>query len=293
MEKQNVSVREQGFKTGVLFNVFIAANLIFLFLLQAIANTVCERYTSAHYLLVSLSTVFALAAVLIVGKTVFGFNAKNLMVVRRFSRTFSGLAIVLSFGMLFGLGFINEAFVRLLSAIGLKVNGFTWVRSGTGDYLIGILALCVIPAVFEELFFRGVLLSCLKNTGIILSSVITALFFALYHGSAAQLIYQFIYGFFLSVMTWRANSVYPAIISHFLNNFAVLSFEYFGIAVNFFSITFILMGIAFLVSFAFIMLLFKRSAAKREKGAVKAAFFPFGIIGVLICVAMIVLGFFA
>lgn len=292
MEKQNDFKINQPFVTGVLYNVFIAVNLISAILLQAIAGLVAERYSSVYYLLTSISTPLAVIAVALIGKKVFSFDMRNVMEIRRFSRTFSGLAIVLSFGMLFGLGFINEAFIRLLNVMGLSVNSFVWVRNGTGDFLIGILALCVVPAVFEELFFRGVLLSCLKNTGVVLSAVISALFFALYHGSAAQLIYQFIYGFFLAIMTMRANSVYPAILSHFLNNFAVLSFEYFGVSVNFFSITYILMGLAFIAAFAFVMLLFSRAYAKREKGAVLKTFFPFGIIGIIISLTMIVLGFF-
>ena len=213
------------------------------------------------------------------------------MEIRRFSRTFSGLAIILSFGMFFGLGFINYLFKDFLSLIGLYPNEAQFVFYGTGDYLISIVSLCIIPAVFEELFFRGVLLSGMKNTGTVLSSVISALFFALYHGSAAQLLYQFIYGYFLAIMTIRARSIYPAIISHFINNFAVLSQTYFGAEINFFSVTYILMGLAFLAAFAFVMLLFGRNNEKRIKGVALNVFVPFGIIGTVFCVGLIVSNF--
>ena len=51
--------------------------------------------------------------------------------------------------------------------------------------------------------------------------LITALTFALYHGSFAQLIYQFIYGAMLFALFKAFDNIIPCIIAHFLNNFVI------------------------------------------------------------------------
>lgn len=120
--------------------------------------------------------------------------------------------------------------------------------------------------------------------------LVSALFFAVYHCSLSQFFYQLVFGFFLAALTLRAGNVFPAVISHFLNNFAVLSFNYFNVAIDFYSIAFILSGLTFLAAFSFILMIFKTGGTKKVKGETLSAFFPFGILGVIVCALITVAG---
>lgn len=89
--------------------------------------------------------------------------------------------------------------------------------------LPAILVIALLPAVFEELFFRGMLLSRLRSSaGDIPSVFIVGFIFALYHGSPEQTVYQFICGCLFAFIAVRAGSVLPCMTVHFLNNATIL-----------------------------------------------------------------------
>ena len=81
-------------------------------------------------------------------------------------------------------------------------------------------------------------------------------------------------------------------IAHFLNNFAVLTFTYFGINVDFYSPALIACGIAALAAAVAFSFLYRRKKAKteerEEKGKTRDFFLPYGIFGAAIFVALIV-----
>ena len=160
--------------------------------------------------------------------------------------------------------------------------------------LLFTLSLAVLPAVVEESFFRGVILSGFENTGKIFTAVMIAVLFSAYHCSLTQLVYQFIYGFFLTLLTIKAKSVIPAIIAHFLNNFAVLLLTYLNVAINLYAVYFIVVGLALIgTTLAFLLLYDKKTPNTEQKtksdlvGLLLTSSF-----GVVICIAMMISGLF-
>lgn len=208
-------------------------------------------------------------------------------------------AIFLAFGMLFGLGFVNESIARLIVKLGGNASSISLPLDNLWHFILFTVLIAVIPAIEEECFFRGLLLGNLtkgkKSSGII----IVALCFALYHGSAVQFVYQFIYGGLLALLTIKAKSVIPAIIAHFINNAFIIVTRYFAVYVNSYSVWIILIG-AFLLSLFFLSLYHYKKGGKdefevepehREEKA-KEFFFPYGILGVMITLVIIISGLF-
>ena len=277
-----------GFRAGLYYVLFLAAFIIISFLLHAVSTAAFIEGSAGYYLINCFAAPIALLTVLFTAKFLFTDKINIFLNGRFFSRTFLAISVALTFGMFFGLGFINSAFVDLLEGIGIDVKGTNVYMNNAFEYILCVFSLCVVPAVAEELFFRGVIISLLKNAGVYVSCLISALFFALFHFSLAQLIYQFIFGFFLAFMTIRAGSVLPAVISHFLNNFAVLSFTYFNVFIDFYYAPFILSGLTFLAMLSIALVFFNTGKREKKKGEVFSAFFPFGIIGIIICVVLII-----
>jgi membrane protease YdiL (CAAX protease family) len=81
-----------------------------------------------------------------------------------------------------------------------------------------ILAFCLVPAICEEFFFRGVILSEYRSFGIIKAIIISSFFFAFCHFSFSGFLIYIFAGFMLSFLTVVCRSVFPAMILHFANN---------------------------------------------------------------------------
>lgn len=94
----------------------------------------------------------------------------------------------------------------------------SWIR-----IILGFFAYAVLPAVAEELLFRGIIFRGLSRRATSFCAVlVSALMFCLMHGGIQQTIYQFILGLLLGfVALYTGNIVFPMIM-HFLNNFMVV-----------------------------------------------------------------------
>ncbi len=84
--------------------------------------------------------------------------------------------------------------------------------------LLLILAFSIMPAITEELLFRGVVLQNYKNVKFVFAALISGLFFGLFHLNLYQLGYAVFSGIFFSYLVAYTNSIYSSILSHFLIN---------------------------------------------------------------------------
>ncbi len=80
------------------------------------------------------------------------------------------------------------------------------------------LVIAVTPALCEELFFRGLILSGLRRLGLWPAIVTCALLFGLAHSSVYRLLPTFFIGLLLSWLVWRTGSIWTGIVAHALNN---------------------------------------------------------------------------
>lgn len=84
-----------------------------------------------------------------------------------------------------------------------------------------LLAIAVLPAVCEEVLFRGVLFRGLATRFVPwVACLMSAAVFAAYHMNLGQLVPTFLIGIALAWITHRAQSVVPAMAAHLLNNVA-------------------------------------------------------------------------
>lgn len=98
-----------------------------------------------------------------------------------------------------------------------------------------LVSFAVVPAVFEELFFRGFLFSALlRRTTPAMTILTSAGLFALFHlittdGFALErLIPSLLLGLVLSWVCWRSGSMLPGIALHFANNAVLAMLAYYA-----------------------------------------------------------------
>ncbi len=93
---------------------------------------------------------------------------------------------------------------------------------GTAPWVL-ILLICVQPAIFEEIAFRGLIQHWLKvSVGPTKAIVIGAGLFAAMHLSAVSFPYLFLVGLFFGWIKWKTGSLYPCMLLHFTHNFVVI-----------------------------------------------------------------------
>ena len=90
-----------------------------------------------------------------------------------------------------------------------------------------ILAVAVTPAICEELLFRGFLFAGLRRHGALVAILVTALLFAVMHGSIYRLLPTFFLGVVFGWVRLTTRSVAPGMIAHALNNGALVALLYY------------------------------------------------------------------
>lgn len=88
-----------------------------------------------------------------------------------------------------------------------------------GNALAGFIVIAAAPAVCEEMLFRGVILHSLKAKYRVSTAVIiTAALFGVFHMSLVKFIPTGLLGLALCIVAWWTDSIYPAMLMHFINN---------------------------------------------------------------------------
>lgn len=275
---------------GMAFSTLMAVYVIISFLIQSILLGVVDSESFVYLAICSILSIVSIAIILFyfcIKKT----HTFKILSVNKCDYKDIVLAILLCVGMFFGLGFVNSLFTTALHNVGVKVSTPNIKLENLWHFMYFSITLAVFPAVFEELFFRGLLLSLLEKTGTLAKIIASGVLFALYHCSLSQFVYQFIYGALLSLIVIVFKSVIPCIVAHFLNNFAVLLFEYFKVNIDIYNVWAIVAGLVCLVIFiASILYIAKKQQGEQikneQKQSVIKLYIPYGLFGILICLVM-------
>lgn len=91
--------------------------------------------------------------------------------------------------------------------------------SGPIEFIYTVVCAALVPALFEEFAFRGMIMGSLRKFGDMQAILVSALIFAFYHGNFIQIPFAFLVGILLGLVVVITNSIWPAIIAHFINNF--------------------------------------------------------------------------
>lgn len=139
--------------------------------------------------------------------------------------------IIMSFSLGVLVMILNLCIASLFSAL-LALVGYETTSSGMSidpnfnNFIIVVLYSAVLPAIFEEVAHRGMLLNAYKKYGILRAMLISGLMFGLMHLNIGQFFYASIIGILLAFVVVMSDSIIPAIIVHFTNNFLNTYFDF-------------------------------------------------------------------
>ena len=135
--------------------------------------------------------------------------------------------LLITFGVMFALSEVNNYLVEFFKSIGLSVPEVKVPTKTPLNVILTIFFVCLLPAVIEEMLFRGILTYSLSKRGEVFAVIFSGLMFSLFHMSPAQTIYQFIFGALFALIALRSDSILPVVVSHFINNLFIILNHYF------------------------------------------------------------------
>ena len=124
---------------------------------------------------------------------------------------------ILKFGV-FYFGYDYSAYRLYGSSFSVKTDSLL-------DIILPIIALAIVPAVAEELVFRGIVFSDYSKTGFFCSAIASSLLFAFVHFDFAQFPIYFFDGMLLCFAVFLTGTATSAILAHTAYNVFVLFAE--------------------------------------------------------------------
>ena len=217
------------------------------------------------------------------------------------------VALLLAFGLLFSLSWVNGFFLQFMELLGYKPPYaqhpdltereyalIYQLPSLAGGGFVGVLlVVAVLPALCEETIFRGIILDGVKDIGTVAACLLSGLLFSIFHQNPPQTVYQFICGAAFALLAIRADSVLPAILVHFINN-AVIIFDY---KFDFLSkiseggaIAVYVLSAACLVGSLVWLIFFERKTNRRKERPIRPFLLP-AVVGIVLCAVMWIANF--
>lgn len=136
------------------------------------------------------------------------------------------VCMLISIIAVFGLMNFISIFDYIFQKIGFSSNGLNLPLDNFGWFLLNVLLLAVLPALLEELIFRGIIFNGLRQRGFWFASIISTFMFAFMHLSIYQFVYPLIMGMVFCFVVEKTGSTLYSIIVHFCNNFIVILISY-------------------------------------------------------------------
>ena len=207
-------------------------------LLSGIPGTQAEKYAVLFAQGVSSLGVFAGTA-LLVGKMETGFISKRLGLTVKPALKFIVVAVLAVLAaQVFtqflvelnqkiplpgGLSFLREEANQSEKLIVALLSGSSW-----SIFIANAMVLAVVPAIGEELFFRGLILGDLLKSKVnpAVAIISTGLLFSISHFEFDNLLAIWALGTFLGYLYYSSGSLWLSEAAHFTNNFLVILFKY-------------------------------------------------------------------
>ena len=144
-------------------------------------------------------------------------------------------AEVAFFGILTAMGacmvanFVTSYIVTFLEQYGVQAPEMPDMMENTPTSLfLNLVVMAVLPALLEEMVFRGYILRALRPYGDAFAVIVSSFLFGLMHGNIEQIPFALIVGVALGWLVVRTDNIWLAVAVHFCNNALSVLMQYFG-----------------------------------------------------------------
>ena len=126
-----------------------------------------------------------------------------------------GILAILTLGIVL-MYFFQDFFEEMLGLI----NGLAMGEISGWNLLFLFISICIFAPIWEELFFRGILLRRFAMKWKVTTSIVVSSFiFGLMHIGGSSMLHAFLFGCFLAYVYLKAKNIWVPIILHSVSNF--------------------------------------------------------------------------
>ncbi len=210
------------------------------------------------------------------------------------------------FGVLAGVGgcivanFVSSYVTVLLESLGMSRPEIPQLLEQTPtSLLLNLLVVAVLPALLEEMVYRGYVLRTLRAYGDWFAVLVSALLFGLMHGNITQIPFALIVGIVLGWLYVMTDNIWLPVAVHFINNAMATLIEYLSMDMSLemqsgyillvFSILLVLGGVSLLILWLRHSVLFRRlpsrscqTVGERCKTLLSSALFTISVVVYLV-----------
>jgi len=240
----------------LLFCLMLGLGLISLLLVQAlgiliwgsdfVVVPISENISSLQLTYLKISQVISQSGLMLFPALIFAWlTHANVFSFFKMSYNISSVVILLSVFLIFAIGPLIGFLVELNEGVQIPWKGVEqWMQqmeemaavttkvflstTTFGGLLINLFVIAVIPAISEELLFRGVVLRISKElfSNVHLAVLFSAIVFSAIHFQFYGFLPRMILGMFLGYLFVYSGSIWIPIVAHFINNATVVIVEW-------------------------------------------------------------------
>ena len=153
---------------------------------------------------------------------------------------FAFWSVIGAVGMCMFANILNNLIQNFFYQIGADIPAAPQLMVNTPTSLIiNLFTIAVLPALLEEMIYRGYILRTLRSYGDGFAVLISAMLFSLMHGNLRQIPFAFIVGLFLGFLYVQTNNIWIPIVVHFVNNGISVVMEYLSFSLSDTGLTFL------------------------------------------------------
>lgn len=234
--KDKITLKDSGLAFIFAIVAALCASILLSAIITSVAaatgqtNEVVSTFDSIIYINMFLSEAIFLVAFFAVVLT---RRKKNVVKTTRLTfkfdyKIFLGvilIGVITMFASINMTGLFNHVF-SLISPIG-PTSSLGITMDNFGEFLIVSLLLGAMPAICEELVFRGIIYNGLRDKfNIKWATTLSAVMFSLIHLSIYKTFYQVILGVVLALIAYYTGTIFYGIVFHFINNFTIVLVNY-------------------------------------------------------------------
>ena len=150
-----------------------------------------------------------------------------------------------------------------------------------------LLVVAVMPALFEELLFRGILLKGLQSFPVWAAALLCGGMFSIFHMNPAQTLYQFFCGVAFAYVAIRSDSIWPTVLMHLLNNGTVIVLEACGLSLETLPLPLFIVSLVCLIGAMVYLIFVDKTGEDRKEGDKKNRLWFFLCAGVGLLIALL------
>lgn len=220
--------------------VMVLAILGAMMIIPSIAQILLKAFHADQYLLPEgLTVINALLYILYIAAPALlvGFIARRdlrpFSYHKRVAPSVAVPALMAAVGLMVLANLVASILATYMEAFGIPVPDTSSSMDRTAlSLMVNLISTAVLPALLEEMVFRGYVLQALRTQGDGIAIVLSSLLFALLHGNLLQIPFAFILGLVMAYLVLQTGNIWLSVILHFITNGLSVVLQYVTLGMN-------------------------------------------------------------